>query len=147
MSYSLQRYQGGNSAALAAVADTARNVGSVFALRRVVGHEEPDRSATARTYTHYDYLADPSLLSPRVNASYMVGDHWRVRGLASRQLSAPGAQEFLPPTRASWLPPQRTFSPLSREGFRIQDLEHYEGGVERAVQRRHRRRSCLPSAD
>ena len=31
MSYSLQRYQGGNSAALAAVADTARNVGSVFA--------------------------------------------------------------------------------------------------------------------
>lgn len=131
MSYSLQRYQGGNSAALAAVADTARNVGSVF------GYDEwsVTKNLTVgygATYTHYDYLADPSLLSPRINASYMVGEHWRVRGLASRQLSAPGAQEFLPPTRASWLPPQRTFSPLSREeGFRVQDLEHYEGGVER----------------
>ena len=35
MSYSLQRYEGGNTAALGAVSDTARNVGSVFALRRV----------------------------------------------------------------------------------------------------------------
>jgi TonB dependent receptor/Carboxypeptidase regulatory-like domain len=133
MSYSLQRYQGGNSAALAAVADTARNVGSVFAYDEwsvtknlTVGY--------GATYTHYDYLLDPSLLSPRVDASYIIGEHWRVRGLASRQLSAPGAQEFLPPTRASWLPPQRTFSPLSREeGFRTQELEHYEGGVERLL--------------
>src|SRR6188768_3269795 len=31
MSYSLQRYEGGNTAALGAVSDTARNVGSVFA--------------------------------------------------------------------------------------------------------------------
>jgi hypothetical protein len=53
-----------------------------------------------------------------------------VRGLATRQLSAPGAQEFLPPTRASWLPPQRTFSPLSREGFRTQGLQHYEVGLQ-----------------
>ena len=36
-------------------------------------------------------------------------------------------------TRASWLPPQRTFSPLSRDGFRTQDLEHYEGGVDRLL--------------
>ena len=132
MSYSLQRYQGGNSAALAAVADTARNVGSVFAYDEWSVTKNLSVGYGA-TYTHYDYLVDPSLLSPRVNASYMVGEHWRVRGLASRQLSAPGAQEFLPPTRASWLPPQRTFSPLSREGFRVQDLEHYEGGVERLL--------------
>ena len=58
---------------------------------------------------------------------------WRVRGLAARQLSAPGAQEFLPPTRASWLPPQRTFSSLSREGFHTQALEHYEVGVDRLL--------------
>ena len=130
MSYSLQRYQGGNSAALAAVADTARNVGSVFAYDEWSVTKKLSVGYGA-TYTHYDYLVDPSLLSPRVSAGYMVGEHWRVRGLASRQLSAPGAQEFLPPTRASWLPPQRTFSPLSREGFRTQELEHYEGGVER----------------
>ena len=132
MSYGLQRYQGGNAAALAAVADTARNVGSVFA------YDEWSVSKNltigyGATYTHYDYLVEPSMLSPRVNASYMAGDHWRLRGMASRQLSAPGAQEFLPPTRASWLPPQRTFSPLSREGFRTQDLEHYEAGVERLL--------------
>jgi hypothetical protein len=133
MSYSLQRYQGGNTAALAAVADTARNVGSVFAYDEWSVTKNLTLGYGA-TYTHYDYLVDPSLLSPRVSASYMLGDHWRVRGLASRQLSAPGAQEFLPPTRASWLPPQRTFSPLSREeGFRTQDLEHYEGGVDRLL--------------
>ena len=132
MSYSLQRYQGGNTAALAAVADTARNVGSVFAYDEWSVTKNLTLGYGA-TYTHYDYLVDPSLLSPRVSASYMVGDHWRVRGLASRQLSAPGAQEFLPPTRASWLPPQRTFSPLSRDGFRTQDLEHYEGGVDRLL--------------
>jgi outer membrane receptor protein involved in Fe transport len=133
MSYSLQRYQGGNTAALAAVADTARNVGSVFAYDEWSVTKDLTVGYGA-TYTHYDYLIEPSLLSPRVGASYRVGDHWRVRGLASRQLSAPGAQEFLPPTRASWLPPQRTFSPLSREeGFRTQELEHYEGGVERLL--------------
>ena len=53
-------------------------------------------------YAHYDYMVDPSLLSPRVNASYMVGEHWRVRGLGvARVVSAPGAEEFLPPTRAA----------------------------------------------
>jgi hypothetical protein len=132
MSYSLQRYQGGNTAALAALPDTARNVGSVFAYdewaissRLVFGY--------GASYAHYDYLVEPSLLSPRLSASYTVSPVWRVRGLATRQLTAPGAQEFLPPTRASWLPPQRTFSPLSRDGFRTQSLEHYEGGVDRLV--------------
>jgi hypothetical protein len=132
MSYSLQRYQGGNTAALAAVADTARNVGSVFAYDQwsisknlSVGY--------GGTYTHYDYLIEPSLFSPRVEASYAVGQGWRLRGMASRELAAPGAQEFLPPTRASWLPPQRTFSPLSKEGFRTQSSDRYELGVDRLL--------------
>ncbi len=130
MSYSLQRYWGGNAAALAAVPDGARNVGAVFAFDEWT--IRPGMSiGVGATYAHYDYLVEPSLFSPRVNATYALNAAWRVRGLASRQLSAPGAQEFLPPTRASWLPPQRTFSPLSREGFRTQGLEHYEVGVER----------------
>lgn len=130
MSYSLQRYWGGNTAALAAVPDTARNVGSVFAFDEWT--ITPGLSVgVGATYSHYDYLVDPSLFSPRVTATYSPTAAWRIRGLASRQLSAPGAQEFLPPTRASWLPPQRTFSPLSRDGFRTQGLEHYEFGVER----------------
>jgi hypothetical protein len=131
MSYSLQRYQSGNTA-LAALPDAARNVGAVFAYdewalssRLSVGY--------GANFAHYDYLVEPSLFSPRLTASYMVTPVWRVRGLATRQLTAPGAQEFLPPTRASWLPPQRTFSSLSRDGFRAQDLEHYEVGVDRLL--------------
>ena len=132
MSYSLQRYQGGNTAALAALPDTARNVGAVFAYdewalspRLTVGY--------GANFAYYDYLVEPSLLSPRLTASYRVTPVWRVRGLAARQLSAPGAQEFLPPTRASWLPPQRTFSSLSRESFQTQALQHYEVGVDRLL--------------
>ncbi|MEZ5287066.1 MAG: TonB-dependent receptor [Vicinamibacterales bacterium] len=132
MSYSLQRYQGGNAAALAAVPDTARNVGSVF------GFDEWTIGRTltvglGATYAHYDYLTDPSLFSPTVSATYVVHPAWRLSGLATRQVSAPGAQEFLPPTRASWLPPQRTFSPLTRDGFRTQSVNHYEGGLEHDV--------------
>ena len=131
MSYSLQRYQAGNTAALAALPDTARNVGAVFA------YDEWALSPrlTGRLRREFRLLRlfdEPSLLSPRIAASYMATPVWRVRGLATRQLSAPGAQEFLPPTRASWLPPQRTFS-LSRDGFRTQSLEHYEVGVDRLL--------------
>ncbi|MCC7124736.1 MAG: TonB-dependent receptor [Acidobacteria bacterium] len=132
MSYGMQRYQGGNTAALAALADTARNVGSVFAYDEWT--ISPQISLNfGGTFAHYDYLPDPSLLSPRLSATYAPAATWRVRGTMSRQLSAPGAQEFLPSTRASWLPPQRTFSSLSREGFRHQGVNHYEIGVEKLM--------------
>ncbi|MDH4063354.1 MAG: TonB-dependent receptor, partial [Acidobacteriota bacterium] len=130
--YSLQRYQGGNAAALAAVPDTARNVGSVFGFDEwTLGRNLS--VVLGATYAHYDYLTEPSLFSPSVNATYAFGPNWRVHGLATRQLSAPGAQEFLPPTRASWLPPQRTFAALSRNGFRTQGTNHYEASVEHVL--------------
>jgi outer membrane receptor protein involved in Fe transport len=132
MTYSLQRYQGGNPSALAALPDTARNVGTLYAYDEWA--ISPALSVGyGATYANYDYLAEPSLLSPRLTATYAPAATWRIRGIASRQLSAPGAQEFLPPTRASWLPPQRTFAPLSRDGFRTQGLEHYEVGVEKLM--------------
>ncbi len=64
MSYSLQRYEGGNTAALMAVADTARNVGSVFAyddwqISRYIS------IGYGANYAHYDYLRGPELFSPR----------------------------------------------------------------------------------
>ncbi len=127
-SFSFQGYQTASTAAFAALPDSARSVGTVF------GYDE--WSLTPRlavgygaNFGFYSYLAEPSLLSPRVSASFALTPTWHLRGLAARQLSAPGAQEFLPPTRASWLPPQRTFSPLSREGFRTQGLSHYEVGL------------------
>ena len=133
MSYSLQRYEGGNTAALLAVSDAARNVGSVFAddewtVSRYLS------VAYGATYAHHDYMIDgASLFSPRASLTLSPTRNTRIRASAARQLSAPGAEEFLPPTSAEYLPPQRTFSPLSPAGFRAQELQHYELGVERVM--------------
>ncbi len=130
MSYSLQRYEGGNTAALMALSDTARNVGSVYAyddwqISRYIA------ISYGANYAHYDYLDGPSLFSPRVSATFSPSDHWRLRAAASREVSAPGAEEFLPPSSAEYLPPQRTFSPISSVGIRTQQLRNYELGLER----------------
>jgi hypothetical protein len=50
-----------------------------------------------------------------------------------REVSAPGAEEFIPPSSAEYLPPQRTFSPLSKAGIRSQELQNYEFAVERVL--------------
>jgi hypothetical protein len=129
MSYSLQRYEGGNTAALT-LPDTARNVGSVFAfddwqITPVLSLEY------GASYAHYDYLKGQPLFSPRVAVAYSPARLWRVRVSAAREVSVPGAEEFLPPTSAEYLPPQRTFSPLSAAGLQAQAMRHYEVGVER----------------
>ena len=132
MSYSLQRYEGGNTAALMAVADTARNVGSVFAYDewQISRYVSVDYGAS---YAHYDYLRGPSLFSPRVATTFSPSKVWRMRVSASRDVSAPGAEEFLPPSSAEYLPPQRTFSPISNTGLRTQSRQNYELGVERLL--------------
>lgn len=133
MSYSLQRYEGGNTAALLAVPDNARNVGSVFAFDEwnISEHLSVGYGAT---YAHYDYMLDgPSLFSPRLNVTLSPTPKTRIRASAARHERAPGAQEFLPPRSAEYLPPQRTFSPLSPAGFRTQEQQHYEVGVERVM--------------
>jgi hypothetical protein len=134
MSYSLQRYEGGNTAALMAVADTARNVGSVFGYDewQISRYVSVDYGAS---YAHYDYLRGPSLFSPRVATTFSPSKVWRMRVSASRDVSAPGAEEFLPPSSAEYLPPQRTFSPISNTGLRTQSVQNYELGVERLLNR------------
>lgn len=132
MSYSLQRYEGGNTAALAAVADTARNVGAMFAYDewQVSRYVSIDYGAS---YAHYDYLASPSVFSPRLAATFSPSQSWRVRAAASRDVSAPGAEEFLPPSSAEYLPPQRTFSAISAAGLRTQSQQNYSLGLERVL--------------
>jgi hypothetical protein len=132
MSYSLQRYEGGNTAALMAVADTARNVGSVFAYDewQISRYVSIDYGAN---YAHYDYLQGPSLFSPRIATTFSPSKSWRLRVSASRDVSAPGAEEFLPPSSAEYLPPQRTFSAISNAGLRTQAQQNYEFGVERVL--------------
>ena len=132
MSYSLQKYEGGNTAALMAVSDTARNVGSVYAYDewQISRYISINYGAN---YAHYDYLQGPSLFSPRFAAVFTPAKAWRVRAAVSREVSAPGAEEFVPPSGAEYIPPQRTFSPISNAGFRTQSLQNYELGIERVL--------------
>jgi hypothetical protein len=132
MAYSLQRYEGGNTAALGAVSDTARNVGSMFA------YDEWQVSryialGYGANYARYDYMEGSALFSPRLSATFSPTKSWRIRTAASREVSAPGAEEFIPPSTAEYLPPQRTFSPISKAGLLMQEQQNYEVGVERVL--------------
>jgi outer membrane receptor for ferrienterochelin and colicin len=133
MSYGVHRYEGGNLAAIAAMSESARNVGAVYA------HDEwrlTERFAIGygAHYAHYDYLLQPAHFSPRLSLTYQhPHDRTRVRAVAARRVVAPGAEEFLPPAHAQVLPPQRTFGPLTRAGSTPEDLRHYEVAVEQTM--------------
>ena len=115
------------------LADTARNVGSVFAYDEwqisryvAVGY--------GANYARYDYMDGPALFSPRFSATFSptaVVAPARL-GVARRQRAGrrriPSADR-----RAEYLPPQRTFSPISKAGMRTQELQNYEVGVERVL--------------
>ena len=133
LSYGMQRYLGGNADALAAMTDGSRNVGSVYAYDNWTINPHL-RIGYGAKYARYDYLADRALLSPRV--SLMVkpnaNDSLELRATASRREVAPGAEEFLPPSTGLWLPPERTFSPVSaRSGFMPERIQHLEIAAER----------------
>jgi hypothetical protein len=132
LSYSTQRYDGGNPLALRDLTDGSRNVGTVY------GHDSFSVTPTLRlsyggAYSQYDYLANRSLLSPRLELMVMPASGLRVTASMSRRALAPGAEEFLPPGDSGiWLPPQRTFSSLpSSGGLEAESTTHSELGVER----------------
>ena len=132
MSYGLHRYTGGNAVAMAAMPEAARNVGAVYA------HDEWRVSEFFSVgygghYAHYDYLLQPAHFSPRLTATIHPSERTRIRGVATRRVTAPGAEEFLPPTTSQILPPQRTFAPLTRDGLLPEDTRHYEVAVERVM--------------
>ena len=129
----MQSYLGGNATALAAVPEGDRNVGVVY------GYDEWTISPRVTVnygakYARYDYLAQQALVSPRASVTLtpIVDDTFRIRAVVSRRVSAPGAEEFVPPSTGLWLPPERTFSPLaSARGFVPQEMEHAEVAAER----------------
>lgn len=129
--YSMQRYDGGNPAALAAVTDGNRNAGAVYAYDRWTVKPGLTVLYGAR-YARYDYLADGTLFSPRVALTIAPTEVLRLRVSASRRESAPGAEEFEPQAAPGvWLPPERTFSPVSsRSGFQPERVEHVEAAAE-----------------
>ena len=64
-------------------------------------------------FDHYDYLSEPSLVSPHAGLGIEVVPGTIVRASTSQRMIAPGADEFLPPSESGpWLPPVRTFVSL-----------------------------------
>ncbi|MBS1819546.1 MAG: TonB-dependent receptor [Acidobacteria bacterium] len=132
MSYSTQRYGGGNPLALRDVTDGSRNVGTVYAYDSLT-LAPAATVAFGAEYARYDYLASRSLLSPRVEMTLSPAARTRITAAVSQRALAPGAEEFLaPPDGGIWLPPQRTFSPVdSRQGFKAQRTLAASAGLER----------------
>lgn len=133
-SYSVQRYDGGNVAALSNVTDGSRNAGMIFAYDTFSLTPTITLMYGGR-YAHYDYLDDRGLLSPRVSVTVEPIDHFRVSGLVSHRVVAPGAEEFMPRLESGvWLPPQRTFAALDgSHRLEAERTDHVEVGVERDI--------------
>jgi hypothetical protein len=131
LSYSTQRYDGGNPLAVRDVTDGSRNVGTVYAYDSYTLSPEATVAFGAE-YGRYDYLSRGSLISPRVALTLSPAADTRLTASVSRRSLAPGAEEFLPPGDAGiWLPPQRTFSSLDpRQGFKAEHATSIAGGVE-----------------
>jgi TonB dependent receptor/Carboxypeptidase regulatory-like domain len=134
VSYSTQRYDGGNFAALRGVTDGSRNVGAIFGTDTFAITPAITLTYGAR-YAHYDYLDDRNLLSPRAVLTVQPVDHFRVSASVSRRELAPGAEEFMPRMdSAIWLPPQRTFSALlNGQPLSPERTAHVEVDVERDI--------------
>jgi TonB-dependent receptor-like protein/carboxypeptidase family protein len=134
LSYSTQRYEGGNFAALRNVTDGSRNAGALygfdtFSISPIVTLTYGGR------YARYDYLERGSLVSPRVALTIQPVDHFRVSTILSSRALAPGAEEFMPRTDSGiWLPPQRTFSSLpDNRPLQAERTNHMELEVEHDV--------------
>ena len=132
VSYSMQRYLGGSSDALAAMRDGSRNVGAVHAMDNWTITRELQVSYGAK-YARYDYLADRGLVSPRVTMILQPDskDSLKVRTTLMHREVAPGAEEFIPPSVGLWLPPERTFSQVSRASFVPERHDQAEIAVDR----------------
>lgn len=110
-----------------------REVGSVQA----DGSWSPSRRLSVgygAAFAHYGYLERGGLLSPRAQVVVEPAARTRVRAAVARNLSAPGGEEFLPSASGFWLPPERTFAPLSAlDPLRVERTRHVEVALERDV--------------
>jgi hypothetical protein len=135
LSYSTQRYDGGNPLALRGMTEGSRNAGAMHAFDtlRVSPHVSV---AYGARYARYDYLDRRALVSPRLEVTVTSDDIRFTTGI-SRRAHAPGAEEFLPPGDTGiWLPPQRTFSSIEPgEPMRAEHSTHLVLAVERDFKR------------
>ena len=139
LSYSMQRYEGGNPAALVAVTDGSRQAAEVYAYDNWKVVPRITLNYGAR-HARYGYLEDVALWSPRLSVTFAPIDgleQLRFRVTAAHREVAPGAEEFVPSaTPGVWLPPQRTFAPISRRrGLMAERMDHYEIAGEHDIAR------------
>jgi hypothetical protein len=131
LSYSTQRYDGGNVLARRSVTDGSRNAGEIYGFDTFSITPLVTLTYGGR-YARYDYLEDRSLISPRVAVTLQPAPHFRVSTMVSRRELAPGAEEFMPRMDGIWLPPQRTFSSLVYgEPLEAERTDHVEVEMER----------------
>src|SRR4051812_15017390 len=134
LSYSTQRYEGGNVATLRDVTDGSRNAGAISAFDTF--SVTPALTLTyGGRYAHYDYLEGASLISPRVALTFAPAQHLRVSTMLSSRAVAPGAEEFMPRGDADvLLPPQRTFASIAAgHPFQAERTNHIQVEVERDI--------------
>ena len=134
LSYSKQRYEGGNVATLRDVTDGSRNAGAIYAFDTFSISPVVTLTYGGR-YARYDYLEGGSLISPRVALTYEPADHFRISTMMSSRAVAPGAEEFMPRLDSGiLLPPQRTFSSIAAgRPFQAERTNHIEVEVERDI--------------
>ncbi len=133
-SFARQTYDGRSAASLAALAEGNRNAGGFHVYDQWALAQRLSVTVGTR-FARYGYVEGAMMFSPSVSVRWSpFGETW-VRGSVSQEMTAPGAEEFVPTTVAGlWLPPQRTFSPVVTEsGFRPERTRHYEVGLEREI--------------
>jgi hypothetical protein len=131
LSYGAQEYAGGNPVALAMRSDGVRRVGAVYGFDNWAISPRVHLSYGAQV-ARYDYVSRDDLWSPRVALAVNLTPGTRVRAAVSRGIRAPGAEEFLPPsTGGPWLPPERTFSPIAGDDFRVERIRSLDLTFER----------------
>jgi hypothetical protein len=112
VSYGTQAITPERTASLSVSLPASRSVGGMYLSDR--WHAAPALDLSYGLHVdRYDYLASPTLVSPRASARLRVIDRTYLKASVSERAIAPGADEFLPPTSSGvWLPPERTFSML-----------------------------------
>ncbi|MGE5815916.1 MAG: TonB-dependent receptor domain-containing protein, partial [Acidobacteriota bacterium] len=120
-----------NPALLAVVTTANRRVGAVYGFDNWSVSPRVHLSYGARL-ARYDYVDRQDLWSPRVALALNVAAGTHVRATVSQRMVAPGAEEFLPPqTGGPWIPPERTFSAIGGDDFRVERVRELELALER----------------
>ena len=134
VSYSSQLSQTGSDTAPAALDDRVRSVGGMYGFDRWQVRPALELDYGLRL-DRYDYVAGSDFLSPRLGFRLRLLPQTHLAMLASQQVVAPGADEFLPPpSTGPWLPPERTFAPLlPAASFHAERIRNYDVGIEQQL--------------